>query len=100
MQNGKQLWRTAVDRAQQRGRVAGDLPYSDDRPLYWTRLQSTAALRQWMPQFALSAEARSALITTFDRASRGMFDIDFPAGKGVKRLIMSGLDPYTARRWP
>jgi hypothetical protein len=94
MQNGKQLWRMAVARAQQRGSVAGDLPFSDDRPLYWTRLQATAALRQWTPQFALSAEARSALITTFDRASRGMFDIDFAAGKGVKRLIMSGLDPF------
>lgn len=95
MQNGQQLWRMAVDRAQQRGPVAGDLPYSDDRPLYWTRLQVRAALRQWIPSFALSADDRAELITTFDRASRGMFDINFPAGKGVKRLIMSGFDPYT-----
>lgn len=95
MQNGQQLWRMAVDRAQQRGPVAGNLPYSDDRPLYWTRLQVRAALRQWMPQFALSNDDLTELITTFDRASRGMFDINFPAGKGVKRLIMSGFDPYT-----
>jgi hypothetical protein len=91
----QQLWRNAVDRAQRHGPTRGSLPYSDDRPLYWTRLQVTAALRQWQPHFKLSADQRSALIEAFDRTSRGMFDIDFPAGKGVKRLIMSGFDPYT-----
>ena len=91
----KQLWRNAVDRAQRHGHVKGSLPYSDDRPLYWTRLQTTAALRQWQPHFKLSTDERTALIESFDRTSRGMFDIDFPAGKGVKRLIMSGFDPYT-----
>ena len=91
----QRLWRNAVDRAQRRGPVKGSLPYSDDRPLYWTRLQTTAALRQWQPNFQLSADQRTALIATFDRTSRGMFDINFPAGKGVKRLIMSGFDPYT-----
>jgi len=91
----QQLWRNAVDRAQQHGQVKGSLPYSDDRPLYWTRLQVTAALRQWQPSFKLSDDQRTALITAFDRTSRGMFDIDFPAGNGVKRVIMSGFDPYT-----
>ncbi len=95
MQNGQQLWRMAVNRAQQRGPVAGSLPYSDDRPLYWTRLQVRAALRQWVPSFGLNDGDRAALITMFDRAGRGMFDIKFPAGKGVKRIIMSGFDPYT-----
>jgi hypothetical protein len=92
---GEALWRAAVNRAQHRGHVKGALPYSDDRPLYWTRLQSTADLRRWNPGFPLSGTERSSLITTFDRASRGMFDIDFPAGKGVKRVIVSGFDPYT-----
>jgi hypothetical protein len=91
----RQLWRNAVDRAQKRGPIKGSLPYSDDRPLYWTRLQATAALRQWQPKFKLSADQRTALIEAFDRTSRGMFDIDFPPGRGVKRLIMSGFDPYT-----
>jgi hypothetical protein len=95
MQEGQQLWRKARNRAQQRGQVNGTLPYSDDRPLYWTRLQATAALRQWKPRFALWSGDRYDLITTFDRASRGMFDINFPTGKDVKRLIMSGFDPYT-----
>lgn len=93
--DAEQLWRMAVDRAQHRGPVHGSLPYSDDRPLYWTRLQATAAIRQWQPAFGLSDAQRSALLDTFDRTSRGMFDINFPAGQGVKRLIMSGFDPYT-----
>jgi hypothetical protein len=92
---GQQLWRAAVRRAQNKGKISGSLPYSDDRPLYWTRIQSTAALRQWTPQFDLPSTDRTPLITTFDRASRGMFDIDFPAGKGVVRVITSGFDPYT-----
>ncbi|MEJ2697836.1 MAG: hypothetical protein P8013_14455 [Candidatus Sulfobium sp.] len=94
MRSGRRLWRAAVDRAQKNGPAVGSLPYSDDRPLYWTRLQIRAALSQWIPRFNLSADDRASLITAFDRASRGMFDIDFPAGKGVKRLIMSGFDPY------
>ena len=89
------LWRKAVDRAQQHGPVTGTLPFSDDRPLYWTRLQVRAAVRQWEPRFALSDDQRAALIENFDRTSRGMHDINFPAGKGVKRLIFSGFDPYT-----
>ena len=91
----EELWHMAIDRAQQRVPTVGDLPYSDDRPLYWTRLQVRAAIRQWVSKFDLSAGDRADLITTFDRASRGMFDIKFPAGKGVKRLIFSGFDPYT-----
>jgi hypothetical protein len=92
---GEGLWQAAVKRAQHQGRVEGNLPYSDDRPLYWTRIESTATLRRWTPQFELSQQDRTQLITTFDRASRGMFDIDFPAGKQVKRVIVSGFDPYT-----
>jgi hypothetical protein len=66
MQEGQQLWRKARNRAQQRGQVNGTLPYSDDRSLYWTRLQATAALRQWKPRFALWSGDRYDLITTFD----------------------------------
>ena len=89
------LWRMAVDRAQRHGRVRGSLPYSDDRPLYWTRLQATAAIRQWTPRFPLFSGQRLELIEAFDRTSRGMHDIDLPAGPGVKRLVVSGFDPYT-----
>ena len=94
-QRGRQLWRMAVQRAQAKGRVAGGLPRSDDRPLYWARLQATAAIRQWQPRFTVSIDERDALITSFDKASRGMTDIRFQRGKKVKRVIVSGFDPYT-----
>ncbi len=93
---GRLLWQAAVGRAQRRpGQVHGTLPTSDDRPLYWTRLQATAALRQWRPTFAITPAQRAALITRFDRAAHGMTDIDFPAGAAVKRVLVSGFDPYT-----
>jgi hypothetical protein len=93
--NADRLWDMAVDRAQRHGRVRGTLPYSDDRPLYWTRVQATAAIRQWTPRFPLFSGQRLQLIEKFDRTSRGMFDINLPAGAGAKRVIVSGFDPYT-----
>jgi hypothetical protein len=91
----ERLWHMAVDRAQRHGRVRGSLPYSDDRPLYWTRVQAMAAIRQWTPRFPLFSGRRLQLIERFDRTSRGMFDIKLPPAAGVKRLIVSGFDPYT-----
>jgi hypothetical protein len=38
LHKGEELWHMAIDRAQQRVATVGDLPYSDDRPLYWARL--------------------------------------------------------------
>jgi len=95
LRKGTELWRMAVARAQQIGPVTGSAYYSDDRPLYWTRMQVRAAIRQWVPGFPITTIAHNALINTFDRASRGMFDIHFPEGRHVKRLIFSGFDPYT-----
>ena len=92
---GRALWRQAVRRAQSTGEVAGSLPASDDRPLYWTRLQATAALRQWQPRFAISIDERDALITRFDRAARGMSSIRFRPGPRFTRVLVSGFDPYT-----
>lgn len=93
---GVQLWRMAVERAQSKpGTISGGLPASDDRPLYWTRLQVTAAIRQWTPRFGLSIDERDGLITAFDKASRGMTDISYPGNKAQKRIIVSGFDPYT-----
>src|SRR5207302_1545108 len=76
-------------------RLTFTLPDSDDRPLYWTRLEATAAIRQWMPRFPLFSGQRLALIEAFDRASRGTSDITFRPGKRVERVIVSGFDPYT-----
>ncbi len=92
---GARLWRAAVNRAQGRGVIRGALPASDDRPLYWTRLQARAVLRQARFQFPVSPAEREALVTLFDKASRGMFAVQFPAGHRYARVILSGFDPYT-----
>jgi pyrrolidone-carboxylate peptidase len=90
---GRLLWRFAVARAQ--GRTAADgLPRADDRPLYWARLELTAALRQWQPRFALSPAERADLIASLDRSSRGQDTIGFPAGEGVRRVLVTGFDPF------
>ncbi|GAA4431956.1 hypothetical protein GCM10023169_37120 [Georgenia halophila] len=90
-EHGSRLWRAAVDRAQ--GRVErGNLPASDDRPLYWTRVLALLTIRLW-PGPDLTAQERDHLRDAFDRASRGMTDIDFPDGRA--RVLVGGFDPYT-----
>ena len=99
---GAALWKAAVDRVQgRRASPAGSvLPNSDDRMLYWARVAMSKELRQWAPSFALSAEQREQLHWEFERASRGQYDIDFPAGnapsgKKYRRMIISGFDVFT-----
>jgi pyrrolidone-carboxylate peptidase len=93
--HGKELWRAAVDRVQGRGPEGGDLPRGDDRPLFWARLELTKALRQWQPLFPLTDEQRAALEWTLERASRGQLEVKFAAGQGVKRMLISGFDPFS-----
>lgn len=92
---GTLLWQDAVGRAQSAEGVTGDLPASDDRPLYWTRLEAMSVLHQWSPGFAISTDERSSLVDAFDRAARGMKDIDLPAGDQVVRVLVSGFDPFS-----
>ncbi|MFJ1777127.1 pyroglutamyl peptidase [Streptomyces anulatus] len=91
------LWRRAVDRAQGRGPATGDLSRGDDRPLYWARLALSRELRAWTPRFALADEQRRALHTALETSSRGQDDIRFP-GHGVKRVLVTGFDPFTLDR--
>jgi hypothetical protein len=91
---GEALWTAALDRVQGR-EVEGSLPRSDDRMLYWARLQMTLALRQWVPQFSLSLHERAQLQWVLEKASRGQYAIQFPAGSKIKRIIVSGFDPFT-----
>ena len=91
---GEALWTAALDRVQGRA-VEGSLPPSDDRMLYWARLQMTLALRQWVPQFSLSLHERAQLQWVLEKASRGQYAIQFPAGSKIKRIILSGFDPFT-----
>ncbi|MFF2045149.1 pyroglutamyl peptidase [Kitasatospora sp. NPDC058170] len=87
---GQALWRAAVNRAQDR-RPGGDLPARDDRPLYWTRLAMTVRLAQWRPDFAVDARA---LRERFEDASRGLQDNEFSGEPGLRRVFVSGFDPF------
>ncbi|MFF4396636.1 pyroglutamyl peptidase [Streptomyces sp. NPDC001480] len=112
---GSALWRRAVDRAQGRGPAESEgreaLPWKggggrraglsrdDDRPLYWARLGMTREVRAWEPGFGLSEERRGALLDELERTSRGQADIRYPArGKGIKRILVTGFDPFTLDR--
>ncbi|MFL6075887.1 MAG: hypothetical protein ACJ73S_21050 [Mycobacteriales bacterium] len=89
---GRLLWEAAVRRAQDPRGTA--LPGDDDRPLYWARLSMTLALRQWTPRFALTAADRAALEHAFEHASRGITSSAFRPLPGVRRLFVSGFDPF------
>ncbi|MGW2093812.1 hypothetical protein [Promicromonospora sukumoe] len=93
--SGQALWDAAVRRAQGHGAVRGELPASDDRPLYWTRVEGMAALRQWDPRGGLTDEERAGLVETYEKAARGMDDIDLPRGRDAVRVLVSGFDVYT-----
>nr|WP_229918481.1 pyroglutamyl peptidase [Streptomyces gardneri] len=95
---GSGLWRRAVDRAQGRGPAGGDLSRDDDRPLYWSRLALTRELRSWKPGFGITEEGRTRLRDRLERSSRGQDSIRYPAGKGVKRILLTGFDPFTLDR--
>ncbi|MEU0357600.1 pyroglutamyl peptidase [Streptomyces cyaneofuscatus] len=95
--HGSALWRRAVDRAQGRGPATGDLSRGDDRPLYWARLALSRELRSWTPGFALDDQRRKALHTTLETSSRGQQDIRHP-GRQVKRVLVTGFDPFTLDR--
>ncbi|HEV3457789.1 MAG TPA: DUF4157 domain-containing protein [Thermoanaerobaculia bacterium] len=87
--HGRALWQAATQRAQ-----AAANPNTDDRPLYWARLEMTRILRRWDPGFSLNAADREALIQRFEKASRGMETAAFQARAGVKRILISGFDPF------
>ncbi|QKV95140.1 pyroglutamyl peptidase [Streptomyces sp. NA02950] len=92
--DGGRLWRRAVERVQGRGPAGGDLSRDDDRPLYWARLGMTRALGEWRPGFPLSDERRAALLATLERGSRGEDSIELPAGPRIRRIVVTGFDPF------
>ncbi|MFJ6552983.1 pyroglutamyl peptidase [Streptomyces luteogriseus] len=95
---GARLWQRAVDRAQGRGPAGGDMSRDDDRPLYWARLGMTREVRTWEPAFGLTDGQRAALLDGLERASRGQDTIGYPRGKGLKRILLTGFDPFTLDR--
>ncbi|WP_432477717.1 hypothetical protein [Nocardioides sp. GXQ0305] len=99
--HGTRLWRTAVDRAHGQRPDLGTIDAYDDRPLYWAHLRATKALRQWAPRgVELTPEQRTDLVTTFVEHARGLTDTDFPRGRDVTRVLVSGFDPYTLETEP
>ncbi|MGV9450946.1 pyroglutamyl peptidase [Streptomyces sp. NPDC003635] len=98
VRQGSALWRRAVERAQGRGPSAGDLSRDDDRPLYWARLGMTREVRSWEPGFGLSDHQRAALLERLERTSRGQTAIRYPHGRGLKRILVTGFDPFTLDR--
>ncbi|TPQ15424.1 pyroglutamyl peptidase [Streptomyces sporangiiformans] len=104
VRQGARLWRQAVDRAQGRGPVSGDLTRDDDRPLYWARLGMTREVRLWEPEFGITEAQRAGLLASLERSSRGQDSIRYPhgrgqaPGKGVKRILVTGFDPFTLDR--
>jgi pyrrolidone-carboxylate peptidase len=90
--SGADLWRAAVDRAH--STKPGWDAY-DDRPLYWARLHLTKAVRQWQPRgWQLGPADRSRLVDSLDRASRGVSDVAFPTQRGLRRIVVTGFDPF------
>ncbi|MEV1084674.1 pyroglutamyl peptidase [Streptomyces sp. NPDC050211] len=98
VREGAALWRLAVARAQGRAPVGGDLSRDDDRPLYWARLGMTREVRTWEPEFGLSDTQRAKLLDELERNSRGQTAIRYPQGKGMKRVLVTGFDPFTLDR--
>ncbi|MBW8703675.1 hypothetical protein MBT84_29185 [Streptomyces sp. MBT84] len=95
---GSRLWQRAVDRAQGRGPLGGDLSRDDDRPLYWARLAMTREVRSWEPRFGLSDGRRARLLSELETTSRGQDSVRYPHGGGVKRILLTGFDPFTLDR--
>ncbi|WP_405643706.1 pyroglutamyl peptidase [Streptomyces sp. NBC_00019] len=98
VREGSALWKRAVDRVQGRGPAGGDLSRDDDRPLYWARLGMTRQVRTWEPGFGLGDGQRAALLGELERTSRGQTAIRYPSGKGIKRILVTGFDPFTLDR--
>ncbi|KUM72215.1 hypothetical protein [Streptomyces griseorubiginosus] len=98
VREGSGLWRRAVDRAQGRGPAGGDLSRDDDRPLYWARLAMTREVRTWEPSFGLTDAQRKALLGELERTSRGQDAVRYPAGQRLKRVLLTGFDPFTLDR--
>ena len=85
---GADLWKEAVQRIQ--GSKGKD---TDDRPLYWARLQMSRLLRNWKPPFELTSSKREVLLEALEDASRGRTTAGFQE-KEKKKILISGFDPF------
>jgi pyrrolidone-carboxylate peptidase len=58
----------------------------------------TREVRAWDPEFGLTATQRAALLDRLERTSRGQDTIRHPHGRGIKRILVTGFDPFTLDR--
>jgi pyrrolidone-carboxylate peptidase len=66
--------------------------------LYWARLGLTRDVRAWEPEFGITDRQRAALLDRLERASRGQTDIRYPAKGHLRRVLLTGFDPFTLDR--
>jgi len=90
---GEDLWKQANAAARKGG--SG----TDDRQIYWTRLMLESTLRNWDPAWrSLDADGlrrlHAELLQTFEQTSRGFTAAKFTGAAGVKRILISGFDPF------
>lgn len=95
---GQALWDDATSRAQATPRD------TDDRTLYWARLQMTEVIRQFDARWTRETRAhnpdairreREELLHVLEQASRGMESAAFgPEDTDMKRVVVSGFDPF------
>ena len=89
-QHGLGLWTAATRRAQ------GATANTDDRPLYWAREAFGRVLQDFQPRapLTLSDADRRDLARQLEETSRGRTTAQFSGAEGVKRILISGFDPF------
>ncbi|MFC4159337.1 hypothetical protein [Chitinimonas lacunae] len=86
---GRALWQAARQRLTKQDD-------SDDRPLYWARLQSSRLVRDEPAGFAIDEAGRQAALAALEQTSRGRDDIAFAPGR--RRILLTGFDPFLLDR--
>jgi pyrrolidone-carboxylate peptidase len=87
--HGQDLWKLGATAFQRSA-----APVQDDRVIFWTRLLMSHALRSWRPRFALTQSERDRLVSLLEQTSRGMDTAAFSGATGVKKVLVSGFDPF------
>ena len=88
---GLNLWQLAVKQAQE------TLSY-DDRPLYWARLVGRVTIKNIPLTFTPTLSQRDQLLSAWEDASRGITSIDYAGDPSLKRIFLSGFDPFLLDR--
>jgi pyrrolidone-carboxylate peptidase len=81
-----------------RSSAARTNPNYDERLLYWTRVAFVRTIHQWNPSFSILQAQRDSLVDAMEKASRGMTSATFTGRRDVKRILISGFDPFFLRQ--